>query len=78
MKSLLGYRFSLNKVEKLDNSLNKLQKKGFIIIQYNLNMEFIKIWGTIKEAEDALKLTSIYDNICGKTKKCGQYIFKKL
>ena len=78
LKSFKKFRFSLEKVDQLDNSLNKLQKKGFIILQYDLDMNFIQIWENITEAEKALNLTSIYDNISGKTKKCNNYIFKKL
>ena len=56
----------------------KLHKKGYLVVQYDLKMNFIKIWESSGTAEKALKLKSIYDNICGKTKQCGGFIWKKL
>lgn len=72
------FRFKIGNDNILDNSKNKMHKKGYIISQYDLKMNLIKHWATTGEAEKKLKLKSIYDNIIGKTKTCGGYIFKKL
>ena len=41
-------------------------------------MNFIKIWESISQAQEALNITSIYDNLSGKTKQSGGFIWKKL
>jgi group I intron endonuclease len=72
------YRFAYGNAQILDNSINAKHIRGYIILQYDLNGKFIKIWGNTELAHHALGLTSIYDNISNKTKQCGNFIWKKL
>jgi group I intron endonuclease len=72
------YRFALGDVLQLDNSINKSHRRGYIILQYDINHNFIKIWGNTELAQKELNLSAIYDNISGKTKQCGGFIWKKL
>ena len=73
-----GYRFCLGEKENIDNSINLTHKHNFIILQYDLKMNFIKIWSNITEAQKLLNITSIYDNLSGKTKQAGGFIWQKL
>lgn len=78
-KSILKLRFSRIKINQLDNSINCTHKRNYIIIQYDKNMNYIEIYDTLENAQRTLKLTSIYDNLSGKTRLVNnQYIFKKL
>jgi len=77
-RALYGYRFCLGEKEVLDNSINLTHRINFIILQYDKNMNFIKIWESISQAQKALNITSIYDNLSGKTKQSGGFIWKKL
>ena len=43
------------------------------IAQYTLEGKFIRVWDSIKEAEESLNLTSIIGNLKGKTKYCGNF-----
>lgn len=47
------------------------------IAQYSLDGKFIRTWSSIKEAQEALNLNSIYNNISGNSKYCGDYIWRK-
>lgn len=78
-KSINRLRFSKDKVSELDNSINKKHKKGYIVIQYDSNMNYINAYDSIEEAQRQLNVKSIYDNIIGKTRLVNkQYIFKIL
>lgn len=77
-KVFKNYRFSFGDFNKIDNSINLTHKKDFIILQYDNSMNFIKIWSCISEAQKALNITSIYDNLSGKIKMSGGFIWKKL
>ena len=46
------------------------------IAQYTLEGKFIRVWNSIKEAEESLNLTSIIGNLKGKTKYCGNFQWK--
>ena len=41
-------------------------------------MNFIKIYSTLQEAQKATNIKSIYDNLSGKTKQAGGFIWQKL
>lgn len=43
------------------------------IAQYTLEGKFIRVWNSVKEAEESLNLTSIIGNLKGKTKYCGNF-----
>lgn len=43
------------------------------IAQYTLQGKFIRVWDSIKEAKESLNLTSIIENLKGKTKYCGNF-----
>ena len=43
------------------------------IAQYTLEGKFIRVWNSIKEAEESLNLTAIIENLKGKTKYCGNF-----
>ena len=43
------------------------------IAQYTLEGKFIRVWNSIKEAEESLNLTSIIGNLKGQTKYCGNF-----
>jgi hypothetical protein len=78
-KSIDGLRFSNNLVTQLDNSTNLFHKKGFIILQYDSEMNYVRAYDSIENAQKMLGLKSIYDNIIGKTRLVNkQYIFKIL
>lgn len=78
-KSINKLRFSKFLAKQLDNSVNTLHKKGFIILQYDLKMNYIEAYDSIEDAQKTLGLNSIYDNIIGKTRLVNkQYIFKIL
>jgi hypothetical protein len=78
-KSINRLRFSKFLAKQLDNSVNTLHKKGFIILQYDLKMNYIEAYDSIEDAQKTLGLNSIYDNIIGKTRLVNkQYIFKIL
>ena len=44
-----------------------------VIAQYTIDGKFIRTWNSITEAEQALGLSSISQNITGKSKYCGNY-----
>lgn len=46
------------------------------IAQYTLEGQLIRVWNSIKEAEESLGLTSIIGNLKGKTKYCGNFQWK--
>lgn len=46
------------------------------IAQYTLDGKFVRTWDSIQEAEDALGLMSISANLIGKSKYCGNFIWK--
>jgi group I intron endonuclease len=72
-------RYSKQFFEKLDNTKNPQHKKGAIVLQYDSKMNFIDAYDSIQSAQEKLDLTSIYDNIVGKTKLVNkQYKFKLL
>jgi group I intron endonuclease len=78
-KSINRLRFSKVKLSQLDNSINKTHKKGYIILQYDFNMNYINAFDSIESAQRQLNIKSIYDNIIGKTRLVNkQYIFKIL
>ena len=78
-KSINRLRFSKVKTDMLDNSINKNHKKGYIVLQYDLNMNYINIYDSIEHAQRELNITSVYDNLIGKTRLVNkQYIFKIL
>lgn len=54
-------------------------KRRHLIYQYDLDGNFIKEWLSAQEASDSLKISIslIRKNICGKNKRCKQYIFTK-
>jgi hypothetical protein len=54
--SIEGYRFSYEKLDKLDNSLLLKIGKNYPIVQYNKKKEKLKVWNTIKHASEELKL----------------------
>lgn len=43
------------------------------IAQYTLSGKFIRSWSSIKEAQEALNLTSISENLIGASKYCGNF-----
>lgn len=55
---------------------NRISKMKKAIIQYDLKGNYLKTWNSIKEAEDKLKINNISKVLCGKYKKCGNYIWK--
>lgn len=55
------------------NSTYEHSKK---IAQYTLEGKFIRVWDSIKEAEEQLNLTSIQGNLRGTAKYCGDYQWK--
>jgi group I intron endonuclease len=71
------FRLQKGDADFIDQSINKNARINYVVFQYDLEGKFIKAWKTTKDAEKALGLSSIYDNISGKTKKSGNYIFKK-
>jgi hypothetical protein len=78
-KSHNKLRYSKKFFEKLDNTKNPQHKKGAIVLQYDLEMNFIDAYDSIQSAQKKLGLTSILDNITGKTKSVNkQYKFKLL
>ena len=78
-KSINRLRFSKVKTDMLDNSINKNHKKGYIVLQYDLNMNYINVYDSIEHAQRELNITSVYDNLIGKTRLVNkQYIFKIL
>jgi group I intron endonuclease len=78
-KSINRLRFSKVKVSYLDNSVNTTHKRGYIILQYDSDMNYIDAYDSIEEAQKQIKVKSIYDNIIGKTRLVNkQYIFKIL
>ncbi len=46
------------------------------IVQYTLDGTFIKVWDSITIAQNELGLTSIRQNLSGKSKYCGKYQWK--
>lgn len=46
------------------------------IAQYTIKGKFIKVWNSIKEAEECLKLNSISANLIGKSRYCGDFQWK--
>lgn len=72
------YRAGKGHDDWLDNDINFHRRFHFVIAQFDLNGNFIKLFPGIEEAQKELHLTSIYDNISGKTKKSGNFVFKKL
>lgn len=72
------YRASLGHKEYLDNDINLSLRTNFIIVQCDLNDVPIKVFPSINAAQAELHLTSIFDNISGKTKKSGNFKFKRL
>ena len=46
------------------------------IAQYDLDGNFIRTWKSIKQAQDALNLSSIYNAVCGRSKYCGDWQWK--
>lgn len=73
-----GYRYFFGEKEFIDNTINRTHKKGYIICQYDLSMNLIKLWENTEKAHKTLGLSSVSDNIKGKTKQCGGFIWKKL
>ena len=69
----------LNKFNLLDEfkeiyAIDSLHSKK--IIQYDLNMNFIKEWGSIADAEETLGITSIGKCLCLKRKTAGGFIWR--
>jgi len=75
---LNGYRYALGNDLKLDNSINLKHRINFIVLQYDLKMNFINIYGTLQLAQKATNVKSIYDNLSGKTKQAGGFVWQKL
>jgi group I intron endonuclease len=75
---LHNYRFSYGDNNKLDNSINLKHRINFIVVQYDLKMNFIQIYPTLQEAQKLSGIKSIYDNLSGKTKQAGGFIWQKL
>lgn len=46
------------------------------IAQYTLSGKFIRTWDSIKEAQDALNINNISQNLIGKSKYCGDFQWK--
>lgn len=59
--------------QAIENSALKRQR---IILQYDLEHNFIQEWPSIKIASNELQLTSISDCCAGRQKRAGQFIFK--
>lgn len=47
-----------------------------VIAQYTLEGKFIRTWNSISEAESSLGLSSISENLIGKSKYCGDFQWK--
>jgi hypothetical protein len=78
-KSINKLRFSKAYTDRLDNNINTAHAKGYIILQYDLKMNYIDAHDSIESAQKKLGVTSIYDNLIGKTKTVNkQYKFKVL
>jgi group I intron endonuclease len=60
---------------KMKISISSMGKNSKVILQYNLNGEFIKEWDTVKEAEYNYK-TGISDVLRGKGKTSGGFIWR--
>lgn len=79
-KFTLEHKQKLSKArKKLVGELNPNFKRNGPIYQYNLKNELLNIWNTtVPELSKILniKKSSISMNICGKNKKCKNFIFK--
>ena len=76
------YRIAYGCAEQLDNSLNLKLERRFIVVQYDLNGNFVNIWETLATALNTLGLRNerqqmkdANGNVYYKTQN---YIFKKL
>lgn len=76
------YRVAYGDLNQLDNSLNLKLERRFIVVQYDLNGNFIAIWETLATALNTLGLRNerqqiidVNGNVYYKTQN---YIFKKL
>lgn len=82
--ALKGRKPSKYEIEKsvkgmLDKVYRGEDKKAIRIDQYDLGMNFIKTWPSIRRivAETGLPYRGLWNNINGKRKKCHGYIWKK-
>jgi hypothetical protein len=62
-------------IEMVENSIKDRNK---IILQFDLNNNFIKKWKSIKEASNILKIqrTQISNNLANRQLTCNKFIFK--
>lgn len=67
VKSKMTYNITLGGKYTIYETLKKE------IAQYTLSGEFIRTWSSITEASETLGLTSINNNILGKSKYCGDF-----
>lgn len=78
--SVRGYRFSKEKVDKLDNSKLLSITKGYPVIQVSLDGRYkIKVWNTAKEAADYFGVKSCaITQACAKSRMCKNYRWMRL
>lgn len=78
--SVHGYRFSKEKVDKLDNSKLLSITKNYPVIQVSLDGKYkIKVWNTAKEAADHVGVKSCaITQACAKNKICKGYRWMRL
>lgn len=66
----------LEKYDLLEDFKFKYDFHAKEVEQYDLNGNFIKLWGSITDAEESLNITSISKCCSGKRKSAGGYMWK--
>jgi Zn finger protein HypA/HybF involved in hydrogenase expression len=66
----------LNKYDLLEEFKSKYEFKAKAIIQYDMNMNFIKEWPSITDAEETLGITSISKVLNLKRRSAGGFIWR--
>ena len=75
------YRVAYGESEQMDNSINLRLERRFIVLQYDLNGNFINIWETLATALNTLGIRNERIRIVDETGeyyKTQNYIFRKL
>ena len=75
------HRFILGGINKYLNSIDEFKSKYDLkatkIIQYDMNMNFIKEWPSITDAEETLGIKSISKVINLKRRSAGGYVWRR-